>query len=107
MAILKGLQLAFDTGLVPLDLVSDAAVVVGMVNDMKDHDAEIGLVIAAIRRMMVRLPSCVLKFAPRATNFVAHTLAKKALCSSQDYVWLEDFPPYIHRLLLMDVPGCI
>ncbi|KAK0574247.1 hypothetical protein LWI29_020355 [Acer saccharum] len=61
VAIMKGLHLAFDTGLVPLDLVSDAAVVVGMVNDMKEHDLEIGLVIDAIRRLMLSLPSCVLR----------------------------------------------
>ncbi|KAK4838139.1 hypothetical protein QYF36_011352 [Acer negundo] len=60
VAILKGLQLAFDTGLVPLDLVSDTDVVVRMVNDRRDHAAEIGLVIEAIRRLMLYLPSCVL-----------------------------------------------
>ncbi|KAK4852517.1 hypothetical protein QYF36_024774 [Acer negundo] len=50
VAIQKGNQLAIDTGLVPLEMVSDAAVVVGLVNDMEDHASEIGLVIDAIRK---------------------------------------------------------
>ncbi|KAI9180978.1 hypothetical protein LWI28_009942 [Acer negundo] len=35
-------------------------------------------------------------FALRATNFVAHSLARNALCSTGDYVGLEEFPSYIH-----------
>ncbi|TXG61200.1 hypothetical protein EZV62_012563 [Acer yangbiense] len=41
VAILKGIQLARDTGLVPLDMVSDAAVVVGIVNDLRDHASKV------------------------------------------------------------------
>ncbi|KAK1552288.1 hypothetical protein Q3G72_013826 [Acer saccharum] len=107
VAILKGLQLAVDTGLVPVDLVSDAAVVVGLVNDMKEHGSEIGLVIDAIRKLMLALPSSVLRFAPRATNFVAHKLAKFALVSDVDCVWLEDFPRCVRDSLLKDAPGCL
>ncbi|KAK4846467.1 hypothetical protein QYF36_017550 [Acer negundo] len=108
VAIFKGIQqLACDTGLVPLDLVSDAAVVVGLVNDTKEHASEIGLVIDAIRRHMMSLPSCVLRFAPRATNFVAHTLAKKALVADEDCVWIEDFSHYVRKFLIADAPGCV
>ena len=106
MGILKGIQLACETGLVPLDLVSDATVVVSLVNDLKEHVSEIGLVVDAIRRLLVSLPGCELRYAPRSTNWVAHTLAKSALSSSEDYVWIEDFPPCICKFLLMDAPGC-
>ena len=86
VAIFKGIQLACETGLVPLDLASaDAAVVVDMV-DMKEHAFEIGLVIDAIRSLMRSLSDCVLRFAPRATHFIAHTLAKNALSSVEDCV---------------------
>ncbi|KAK0597399.1 hypothetical protein LWI29_024899 [Acer saccharum] len=71
VGILKGIQLACETGLVPLDLVSDVVGVVGLVNDTKEHASDIGLVIDAIRRLMRSLPSCELRFAPRATNLVA------------------------------------
>ncbi|KAK4858049.1 hypothetical protein QYF36_010145 [Acer negundo] len=64
VAILKGLQFAFDISLEPLDLASDAAKVVRMVNDTKDHTSEIGLVIIAIRRLMLALPNCVIRFTP-------------------------------------------
>ncbi|KAK4850187.1 hypothetical protein QYF36_004593 [Acer negundo] len=52
VAIYKGIQLACDTGLVPLEIESDAAVVVGLVNDMRCHDSEIGLIIDGIRLLM-------------------------------------------------------
>ncbi|KAK1562689.1 hypothetical protein Q3G72_015784 [Acer saccharum] len=107
VAILKGIQLAFDSNLVSLDLVSDAAVTVGLVNDMKNHSVEIGLVIDAIRKLMLSLPGCILIFAPRGANFVAHTLSKNALSIPEDHVWLEDFPLSIRRFLLMDALGCI
>ncbi|KAK4856389.1 hypothetical protein QYF36_017014 [Acer negundo] len=61
VAILRGVQLAIDTGFVPLDLVSDATVVVGMVNDMKVHASDIGLVIDAIMKLLLSLPSRVLR----------------------------------------------
>ncbi|KAK3224914.1 hypothetical protein Dsin_004776 [Dipteronia sinensis] len=43
VAIFKGIQLACDTGLVPFEVESDVAVVVGFVNDMRCHDSGVGL----------------------------------------------------------------
>ncbi|KAK4833910.1 hypothetical protein QYF36_013183 [Acer negundo] len=87
-------------------MVSDTTIVVGMVNDMKDHASEIGLVIDAIRKLKLSLPGCFLRFALRGANFVAHTLAKNAFSIMEDCYWLEDFSPSIRRFLLMDTPGC-
>ncbi|KAK3206891.1 hypothetical protein Dsin_020937 [Dipteronia sinensis] len=107
VAILRGIQLAFDTGLVLLDMVYDVAMVVAMVNDMRNHASKIGLIVDAIRDLMLALPCNVLMYAPRSTNLVARTLAKNALSVSKDRVWLKDFPYCVRKALLTDASRCI
>ncbi|KAK1591596.1 hypothetical protein Q3G72_010151 [Acer saccharum] len=60
------------------------------------------------RRLYVKKQNqAAIKIQVRATNFVAHALANNTLVSAEDYVWIEEFPPYVRRFLISDAPGCI
>ncbi|KAK3219321.1 hypothetical protein Dsin_013291 [Dipteronia sinensis] len=102
-----GLVLTCETGLYPVEVESDAKVVVGWINDSKHYSSDVGLVIDAIRKLLRYNVSCSIKFVSRKANVVAHTLAKLTLSCEEDYVWLEDFPPCIWRHLLEDAPDCV
>ena len=54
----------------PLEIESEASVVVDLVNDLNRHESEIGLVIDETRHLMQRLADCSLSFGPRKTNFL-------------------------------------
>ncbi|KAK3205088.1 hypothetical protein Dsin_019134 [Dipteronia sinensis] len=105
VAIHRGLVLACETGLYPVEVESDAKVVVGWINDSKHYSSEVGLVMDAIRQILRYNVSCSIKFVSRKANVVAHTLAKLALSCEEDYVWLEDFLLCIRRHLPEDAPG--
>ncbi|KAK2651259.1 hypothetical protein Ddye_018748 [Dipteronia dyeriana] len=107
VTIHKGLVLACETGLYPVEVESDAKVVVGWINDSKHYSSEVGLVIDAIRKILRYNPSCSIKYVSRKANVVACTLAELALSYEDDYVWLEDFPPSIQRHLPEDAPGYV
>ena len=82
------------TGLVPLVVESDVEVV-GFVNDNSLIGSDIGLVIDGNRFLIRNMYGCTLTYFKKKTNFIAHTLAKLALSSDEDRVWLEKFPPCV------------
>ncbi|KAK3225424.1 hypothetical protein Dsin_005286 [Dipteronia sinensis] len=88
VAIHRGLVLACETGLYPIEVESDAKVVVGWINDSKHYSSEVGLVIDAIHKILRYNISCSIKFVSKKANVVTHTLAKLALSWEEDYVWL-------------------
>ncbi|KAK2652073.1 hypothetical protein Ddye_011929 [Dipteronia dyeriana] len=48
IAIYRGILLARETGIVPIEIESDAAVVVGWISDSRQYKTEVGVVIDAI-----------------------------------------------------------
>ncbi|KAI9194474.1 hypothetical protein LWI28_006350 [Acer negundo] len=61
------------TGLSPLEIESDAAVVVGWIVDSKRSESDMGLVVDSIRLLLQDLSSCVIKSIFRRANNVAYT----------------------------------
>ncbi|KAK3228130.1 hypothetical protein Dsin_007992 [Dipteronia sinensis] len=55
VAIYRGFQLACDSGLVPFDVASNAVVVVGLINDLRYHDFEVGLIIDGIQKFYAKV----------------------------------------------------
>ncbi|KAK3224802.1 hypothetical protein Dsin_004664 [Dipteronia sinensis] len=71
VTIHRGLVLACETGLYPVEVESDAKVVIGWINDSKHYSSKVGLVIDAIRKILRYNVSCFIKFVSRKANVVA------------------------------------
>ncbi|KAK0592574.1 hypothetical protein LWI29_021554 [Acer saccharum] len=104
MAILRGLRLAAETGLTPAILESDALSVVNKIGLEMVNGAEIGVVINDIYEVLRRSKVSTINFVPRLANSVAHSLAKLALASEGESMWLEDCPLSMKSLFLGDCP---
>ena len=106
-AILGGLQLAADTGFIPCRIDSDAAVVVGWINNRKPLCSDVGIIIADIQAMLEQVPCVSVNFVPRKANQVAHVLAKNSLSCVEDLFWLEDFPSCVRSLISAECRGSL
>ncbi|KAK1581615.1 hypothetical protein Q3G72_007412 [Acer saccharum] len=95
--ILRGINMAMESGLLPLVIESDAQHVVNLINSDISVSSDIGLVIYDIRDCMrhVRIESIL--FVPRTVNVVAHNLAKYALLNLGSQFWLDSYPPCVER----------
>ncbi|KAK3206532.1 hypothetical protein Dsin_020578 [Dipteronia sinensis] len=96
VAVLRGLQLACDTGLAPVVAETDAAVVAKWISEKTQLYSEVGLVIADILTLVHSMRCCSVDYVPRKANQVAHLLAKMALSNLEDLYWMEDSPPCNH-----------
>ncbi|KAK2637132.1 hypothetical protein Ddye_031924 [Dipteronia dyeriana] len=72
VAILRGLQLARDSGLWPCSIESDALSVVMLMNSKAIPCAEIGLAIQDILSLVDKLSICEVSFVQRDANMAAH-----------------------------------
>ncbi|KAK1577682.1 hypothetical protein Q3G72_023807 [Acer saccharum] len=105
LAILRGLHFAFDTGLFPCTLESDAKVVVDLVNSRNVPCAEVGLIIGDICNFIVTHPGCKFVFVPRKANMVAHSLARLSLSYGSDLFLMEEVSYCVLPVVLGDCPG--
>ncbi|KAK3188793.1 hypothetical protein Dsin_028354 [Dipteronia sinensis] len=76
VAILRGIQLALDTGLWQCTVESDAQVVVNLINSKSCVNSDVDLIITNILYLLGNLSDCSVRFAPRIANRAAHSLAK-------------------------------
>ena len=106
-AIRVGIQLAIDTGLNPITVESDAAVVVNWINGELDLLSEVGTIITDIKYLLHQIQCVAVTFVPRLANMVAHCLAKFALSCDEDRFWLEDDPPCVSHIVLADARLCV
>ncbi|KAK2652460.1 hypothetical protein Ddye_012316 [Dipteronia dyeriana] len=104
VAILRGLQLARDSGLWPCSIESDALSVVNLINLKVVPCAEIGLVIQDILSLVDKLYICEVSFVQRDANMATHWLAKFGLSSVSDLVWLENVPSCMSPFVLGNCP---
>ncbi|GAB4827301.1 hypothetical protein Ancab_034188 [Ancistrocladus abbreviatus] len=63
---------------------------------------ELGLLIEDAKSVAKASGSGVLIFCSREANKVAHTMAKLALCLSEDTIWVGDFPKEITTFVNQD-----
>jgi hypothetical protein len=111
LAILRGLRLALEIGLVSASLDSDALAVVNLIANKSTPCSEIGVVIHDNYLFFIFLFYFLLRpcfnsinFVPRVSNKVVHSLAKLALGYVGEFVWLEDCPLSVESLVLDDCP---
>ncbi|KAL5750327.1 hypothetical protein ACOSP7_024930 [Xanthoceras sorbifolium] len=84
MAILKGLQFAVESGLVPVVLKSDSSLAVSAINGDTVFLSEVGLIIHDVVELLRSIPSSAVRFVPRSANMAAHYLARFALRLDSD-----------------------
>ncbi|KAK3220602.1 hypothetical protein Dsin_014572 [Dipteronia sinensis] len=100
-AILKGLRFITDCGLLlPAVLESDAKRVVDLVNSGCESNADIVDIVAlSSDSSQFNIP---ISFVPGVANVAAHALAKFVLRSDVDRFWVEESPPCLESVILLD-----
>ncbi|KAK3231660.1 hypothetical protein Dsin_003541 [Dipteronia sinensis] len=99
---LAGCLLAIDSGLNPVIVESDAAVVVKWINGGDILYSEIGVIISDIKNLLQQIHCAAVTFVPRSANQVAHCLAKYALSCNEDRYWLEEVPICVDKLVVAE-----
>ncbi|KAK3221237.1 hypothetical protein Dsin_008262 [Dipteronia sinensis] len=97
-AILRGLQFAVYTGLVPCMIESDAQVVINLLKAGVPPYSDVGLIIQDIFSFCensLNSLSYSFRFVLRKANLAAHCLAKIGLSSFVDDYWMEECPPSV------------
>ncbi|KAL5750380.1 hypothetical protein ACOSP7_024983 [Xanthoceras sorbifolium] len=105
LAILRGITLAVETGLLLVCVESDTEFVVNLITSKAAPISEIGVVIEEILLLISMHPVYSVRFIPRLANWVAHWLAKFGLSVVGEFVWLEDCPLCVENLVLNDCSG--
>ncbi|KAK1587419.1 hypothetical protein Q3G72_012617 [Acer saccharum] len=107
LAILRGLKLAMEIGLVPTVLESDAQAVINAIGSQVVPSSEVGVIIHDILSVFGRSSFSSINFVPTLANNVAHNLAKLALSHAGEFVWLDDCPLSVESLVLGDFPSSL
>ncbi|KAK4850413.1 hypothetical protein QYF36_006559 [Acer negundo] len=102
LAVRRGISLEIELGLVPFMVETDCLQVVHMVRNGDSFNGEVGPIINDIVVSQRSLPSCSFSFVPRIGNVAAYSLAKLAISSVVNCCWLDSFPPYVERPVLLD-----
>ncbi|KAK2633985.1 hypothetical protein Ddye_028777 [Dipteronia dyeriana] len=91
--------LAYEFGVLNVVLESEAQLVVNWLNNGVSFLSEVDVILNDIYHLLGLVLSSSVCFVPRTANQVAHQLAKMDLSSSIGLYWIEDFPPYVRRLV--------
>ncbi|KAL5772877.1 hypothetical protein ACOSP7_012482 [Xanthoceras sorbifolium] len=105
IAVLQGIQLAAETGLLPLVVETDALVVVNHIANETPPHSDVGVVIVDILRAIKDFRVQSVKCVPRLANLVGHGLAKLAVSFNKETVWIEYFSSCVENLVLNHIPG--
>uniref|UniRef100_A0A2N9H705 Reverse transcriptase zinc-binding domain-containing protein n=1 Tax=Fagus sylvatica TaxID=28930 RepID=A0A2N9H705_FAGSY len=102
MAVLAGLQFAFDVGLRCIDLEMESKELLCLLKAPRPCLAAVGNLVEDI--LLIKKSFTLLKFSfvSKSCNKIAHVLAIEALSSNTAQVWLEDYPVCILSLVQFD-----
>ncbi|KAK3229180.1 hypothetical protein Dsin_001061 [Dipteronia sinensis] len=100
MAILEGIHLVVNSGLLPVSLESNALSVVQVISKKEAPSSEVGVVVNDILRLLCQVDIVSVNFVPRLAISVAHGLARLALSHAGQLIWLEDCPLCVESLVL-------
>ena len=106
VAIRTGLLFAEDCGLKIFVTESDSFNAVKAVKDCSPRCLE-GAIVDDINFLLGRASGQGCQFVSRNGNKVAHTLAQAAFSSLLDLSYVEDYPPFIHELILADMASIV
>ncbi|KAK3193591.1 hypothetical protein Dsin_024901 [Dipteronia sinensis] len=102
ITVLRGIELAIDTGLVSAVIESDALGVVNQIKSRGPNASDIGIVVDDIVSRFSVLAGRSVDHVSRKANFVAHTLSRMALTIAEDRYWMEDYPPCVEKFIHED-----
>ncbi|KAK2656774.1 hypothetical protein Ddye_009826 [Dipteronia dyeriana] len=105
VALLRGIEFAFDLGTLPALVESDAKSVVELIHFGRKNYSEIGLVCLDITERLRDGSISGIQFVARAANNVAHTIVKLALSVDHDRFWVESYPDCVSHCIQEDLPG--
>lgn len=89
-AFLRAMELCQDFGFTLVDFEGDANAIIDAVKSNADDNSWLGQVTYDIQQMMKRFSSWQLSFAHRTNNKAAHMVAKLALRTDSERLWLEE-----------------
>ncbi|KAJ4711023.1 Ribonuclease H-like domain containing protein [Melia azedarach] len=98
LAIFEGLKMARAVGLHSLVIESDSKNVIDLILGKIKSYKQVGWLVSEIQDMAVA-GNCLFKSVPRVCNVAAHMLAKMALLSPDNNVWLEEAPSELSPFL--------
>ncbi|KAL5843820.1 hypothetical protein ACOSQ4_009778 [Xanthoceras sorbifolium] len=98
-AIVIGMQLAVEAGLLPTMVESDSLSVINLISFGVQICSDIGLIIEDIAKLKLQHEFSSFIFSPRASNNMAHSFAKMAVSHAIDVILIEDVPPNIRSLV--------
>ncbi|KAL9439976.1 hypothetical protein AB3S75_018774 [Citrus x aurantiifolia] len=98
-AILEGIKLAEELGLIPLVVESDSLNVIRLMSKRISSNLEIDWVIAEVGEFICKKSVFAVKHISRSCNSTAHNVAKIALARSEPCMWAQQAPSDIAFLL--------
>ncbi|KAM1655185.1 hypothetical protein ACFX2K_007478 [Malus domestica] len=102
-AVRYGLQEAQLQGFQQVVVESDSQKVIAVLNGTYADSSALGMIAEDVLQLASNFSRVKFIHASRLCNGVAHHLAKFALSSSNNLVWIEEPPTLIHDLLLQDI----
>lgn len=105
--ILESLILANEAGFMMLEVESDSARVISFLRSEASDISEVGVLTKEINRVARTFHHCLFRWCRRSANGVAHELARVAMVSDREGVWLEEVPFEVERVFsseLLDRP---
>ncbi|KAK2653644.1 hypothetical protein Ddye_013500 [Dipteronia dyeriana] len=103
VAILRGIELVRDLGMVPTVVESDALGVVKLINVMASVISDVGLVLNDISNIIRGADIVSVLFAFKKSNMVAYSFLRMALNVVNDCFWVKDHPLFVGNLIRQDL----
>lgn len=97
-----GLKYAYDAGYRNVEFESDCLHLIELVTQAKKENLSAQMVVNDMRELAKIFDYCVLNFASRSCNNVAHTIAATSLTFEDVVVWLEECPDFVSHLVQTD-----
>ncbi|KAL5836597.1 hypothetical protein ACOSQ3_013766 [Xanthoceras sorbifolium] len=107
MAILSGIQLAWEVGIHLIVVESDSKQVVNLLNGVGNSITDLGMIVNSILNHPSRSHIRSFSFSPRVSNTTAHALSRLALDLDEMVVWMEEVPDSLHHIVLADCHGSL
>ena len=105
MAARVALQLAWDIGLLHVEVEGDSLTIINALKEQDQCLASYGAIITDILHLAGSFNCVNFCHVRREGNNAAHTMARKVLDLHSDFlVWLEDVPPFLEHVIQAEFP---
>ena len=105
LAARKALELTIELGFDNITLERDSEVLIKSLAKGSNSLAHYGHLIANIHVLMARFSSLSLSHVRRHCNRLAHALARRASFTPDLSIWMEEIPPNLNSVYMVDLSG--